>query len=102
MLTESDQKSDCSAFIEFLLQAIEDSLQEAISTQPDVVLEKTWVKTPEQILMLLQQNPHMTLSEVAGSIGKSVSTVERAVAKLKKQNRLAYHGPKKGGYWMCQ
>ena len=102
LLTESDQKSDCSAFIEFLLQAIEDSLQEAISTQPDVVLEKTWVKTPEQILMLLQQNPHMTLSEVAGSIGKSVSTVERAVAKLKKQNRLAYHGPKKGGYWMCQ
>lgn len=110
LLTESDQKSDCSAFIEFLLQAIEDSLQEAISTQPDVVLEKTrvemrvemQVKTPEQILMLLQQNPHMTLSEVAGSIGKSVSTVERAVAKLKKQNRLAYHGPKKGGYWMCQ
>ena len=32
LLTESDQKSDCSAFIEFLLQAIEDSLQEAIST----------------------------------------------------------------------
>ena len=106
LLTESDQKSDCSAFIEFLLQAIEDSLQEAISTQPDVVLEKirveTRVKTPEQILMLLQQNPHMTLSEVAGSIGKSVSTVERAVAKLKKQNKLVYHGPKKGGYWHIQ
>ena len=106
LLTESDQKSDCSAFIEFLLQAIEDSLQEAISTQPDVVSEKTrvdmQVKTPEQILLLLQQNPHMTLSEVADAIGKSVSTVERAVAKLKKENRLAYHGPKKGGYWHIQ
>ncbi len=102
LLTESDQKSDCSAFIEFLLQAIEDSLQEAISTQPDVVPEKTRVKTPEQILLLLQQNPHMTLSEVADTIGKSVSTVERAVAKLRKENRLAYHGPKKGGYWICQ
>ena len=107
LLTESDQKSDCSAFIEFLLQAIEDSLLEAISTQPDIVSEKTrvetrvemQVKTPEQILLLLQQNPHMTLSEVADAIGKSVSTVERAVAKLKKQNRLVYHGPKKGGYW---
>ncbi len=118
LLTESDQKSDCSAFIEFLLQAIEDSLQEAISTQPDIVSEKTrvemrvetrvemrvemQVKTPEQILLLLQQNPHMTLSEVADTIGKSVSTVERAVAKLKKENRLAYHGPKKGGYWHIQ
>lgn len=30
LLTESDQKSDCSAFDEFLLQAIEDDLQEAI------------------------------------------------------------------------
>ncbi len=60
------------------------------------------VKTLEQILLLLQQNPHMTLSEVADTIGKSVSTVERAVAKLKKENRLAYHGPKKGGYWHIQ
>ncbi|WP_281054815.1 winged helix-turn-helix domain-containing protein [Tolumonas auensis] len=60
------------------------------------------VKTPEQILLLLQRNPHMTLSEVADAIGKSVSTVERAVAKLKKQNRLVYHGPKKGSYWICQ
>ncbi len=60
------------------------------------------VKTPEQILLLLQQNPHMTLSEVADTIGKSVSTVERAVAKLKKQNRLVFQGPKKDGYWICQ
>ena len=111
LLTESDQKSDCSAFIEFLLQAIECSLQEAISTQPDVVLEKTRVetpvktrvemqeKTPEQILLLLQQNPYMTLSEVAVAIGKSTSAVERAVAKLKRADKLVFNGPKKDGYW---
>ncbi len=60
LLTESYHKSDCSAFIEFLLQAIEDSLQEAISIQPDVVPEKMraemQVKTPEQILLLLQHD----------------------------------------------
>jgi Fic family protein len=111
LLTESDQKSDCSAFIEFLLQAIECSLQEAISTQPDAVLEharvevlvetrvKTPVKTPEQILLLLQQNPYMTLSEVAVAIGKSTSAVERAVAKLKRADKLVFNGPKKDGYW---
>jgi Fic family protein len=109
-LTESDQKSDCSGFIEFLLQAIEDCLQEAINAQPEGVFDKarvetqvkTRVKTPEQIVSLLQQNPNMTLSEVAAAIGKSASAVERAVAKLKMQNKLAYHGPKKGGYWICQ
>ena len=110
LLTESDQKSDCSAFIEFLLQALESSLQEAITTQADIVLEtqvemrvETRVeiqkKTPDQILLLLEQNPRMTLSEVAVAIGKSISAVERAVAKLKQADKLAFIGPKKGGHW---
>ena len=105
LLTESDQKSDCSAFIEFLLQAIEDSLQEAINTQPDTekMRVKTQVemrvKTPDLVLQQLSTNPNMTLAEVAKQIGKSVTTVERTVAKLKQQGRLAFIGPKKGGRW---
>ena len=105
LLTESDQKSDCSAFIEFLLQAIEDSLQEAINTQPDTektrvqMRVQTRVQTPELILALLREHPQMSLADVAQQIEKSVSTVERAVAKLKKQGRLAFIGPKKGGRW---
>jgi len=39
------------------------------------------------------------LADVAATIGRSVSAVERAAAKLKTQNRLAYEGPKKGGKW---
>nr|WP_321239761.1 Fic family protein [uncultured Tolumonas sp.] len=105
LLTESDQKSDCSAFIEFLLQAIEDSLQEAINTQPDTektrvqMRVQTRVQTPELILALLSEHPQMSLAEVAQQIEKSVTTVERAVAKLKKQGRIAFVGPKKDGYW---
>lgn len=105
LLTESDQKSDCSAFIEFLLQAIEDSLQEAINTQPDTektrvqTRVKTRVQTPELILTLLRAHPQMSLADVAQQIEKSVTTVERAVAKLKTQGRLAFIGPKKDGYW---
>jgi Fic family protein len=105
LLTESDQKSDCSAFIEFLLQAIEDSLQEAINTQPDTektrvqMRVQTRVQTPELILALLREHPQMSLADVAQQIEKSVTTVERAVAKLKTQGRLAFIGPKKDGYW---
>ena len=105
LLTESDQKSDCSAFIEFLLQAIEDSLQEAINTQSDTekmrvqMRVQTRVQTPELILNLLSEHPQMSLADVAQQIEKSVSTVERAVAKLKIQGRLAFIGPKKDGYW---
>lgn len=105
LLTESDQKSDCSAFIEFLLQAIEDSLQEAINTQPDTekmrveMQVQMRVQTPELILALLREHPQMSLADVAQQIEKSVSTVERAVAKLKTQGRIAFIGPKKDGYW---
>ncbi|WP_226100511.1 Fic family protein [Dickeya oryzae] len=116
-LTEADQKSDCSAFIEFLLQAIEESLQEAIEHQssPPMSRVKTQVKTqvemqvemrvqmprktPEQILNLLRQHPQMSLSEVAQQLGKALSTVERAVAKLKAQGHLTFIGPKKNGHW---
>ena len=59
---------------------------------------KTPVKTPEQILEALGARPDLTLTELAISIGKSVSAVERATAKLAKENRLKYVGPKKGGH----
>jgi ATP-dependent DNA helicase RecG len=41
----------------------------------------------------------MTLGDVAGTIGKSVRAVERATAKLVKDGRLIYVGPRKGGHW---
>lgn len=41
----------------------------------------------------------MTLTEVAAQLGKSVSAVERASAKLVADGKLRYVGPKKGGHW---
>lgn len=38
----------------------------------------------------------MTLTEVAAQLGKSVSAVERASAKLVADGKLRYVGPKKG------
>ena len=102
LLGEADARSDCSAFIVFLLQAIESSLQEAVSEVTKTrgqTQNETRVKTPEQILAVLQQHPDWTLAEVAQAIGRSVSSVERAVAKLQKQNKLTRHGPNKGGRW---
>ncbi len=60
---------------------------------------KTRVETPHRILELLRASPEMTLADVAAVIGKSLSTVERASAKLVKEARLRYVGPRKGGHW---
>lgn len=104
-LGEADNSSDCSVFIEFLLEAMQQSLQEAIANQPtelEMRVEKqvkTRVKTPEAILALLKTHQMMSLSEVAITLGKATSTIERAVTKLQQENRLSHVGAKKGGVW---
>ena len=60
---------------------------------------KTPVKTPEAILTLLNEQPDLTLADIAKQIGKSVSAVERAAKKLGDQGKLKYVGPQKGGHW---
>lgn len=57
------------------------------------------IKTPEQILHALAADPQLTLAEMAQAIGKSASAVERAAAKLVKEGRLRFVGPRKGGKW---
>lgn len=60
---------------------------------------ETPVKTPEWLIGLLRGNPSMTLAEVAKEIGKSQRAVERAAAKLVREGRLRYIGPRKKGRW---
>ena len=60
---------------------------------------ETPVKAPVEILRLLADKPSMTLAEVAAEIGKSISSVERASAKLVKAGKLRHVGPTKGGHW---
>lgn len=103
-LARADATSDCSGFIEFMLQAIADSLRDAVATEMRVETKvKTRVqpkpRTPEQILSLLREQPELSLVEVAGVIGRAVSTVERAAARLQAEERLRHVGPKKSGRW---
>jgi ATP-dependent DNA helicase RecG len=57
------------------------------------------VETPARILALLAANPQMTLVQVAATLGRARSTIERAVAQLVRQSRLRFVGPRKGGHW---
>ncbi|WP_235890097.1 Fic family protein [Maribrevibacterium harenarium] len=117
-LREADSKCDCTAFIEFLLSSMNEALNEAIQvgakmrvekplkttemrveTQVEMRVEKP-LKTTDQILLMLEEDPTLTLSELSARIGRVKSTVERAVGKLKKEGRLEFRGPKKGGRWV--
>ena len=113
-LSQADSRSDCTEFILFLLEALRDALAQAIAIQPAVVsphqekmrvemkvetqVEKR-VKTPHAILAELAAEPTRTVKQVAERIGKSTSTVERAVAMLVKDGQLRFVGPRKSGRW---
>jgi ATP-dependent DNA helicase RecG len=76
--------------------------REALELERETLVKtrvETLVKTPDGILQLLREKPTMTLAEVATTIGKSLSAVERASAKLVKAGQLKHIGPQKGGYW---
>ena len=75
------------------------SLEEKVGETPVETRVETRVETPDRIIELLQAHPHLTLVEVAARIGKSVSAVERATAKLTSEGRLRRVGPRKGGHW---
>jgi ATP-dependent DNA helicase RecG len=57
------------------------------------------VKIAGRLIVVLQKNPAMTLAEAAIATGKSLRAVERACAKLIKNNQIRHIGPRKGGHW---
>ena len=102
-LNDSTAASDCAPFIRFMLGCIHEAVVKAdrktpVETPVEMPVEKA-VRTPQQILALLRQQPELTLAEVAQALGRSLRTIERAAARLQADGRLRYQGPKKGGHW---
>ena len=51
------------------------------------------------VLELLQENPMRSREEMAGIIGKSVRTVQRALDKLSAEGKIKRTGTARNGYW---
>lgn len=56
----------------------------------------------ERILSYLRDNPLATLADTSKALGISLSTLNRDVAQLKSEQRLARIGPKHGGEWLAE
>jgi ATP-dependent DNA helicase RecG len=78
--------------------SVKTSVKTSVETPVETPVE-TSLKTPEMVLAILEKSPTMSLAEVARVAGKSSRAIERAVRKLREQNKLRYVGPKKGGHW---
>lgn len=101
ILRQCDKTSDCTAFVEFMLQNLADALREGIST-PHQMSEEMSEKMSEKevtILQLLTVQPRITASALASMLGVTSRTVERYLSALQKKGRVQRVGGKKGGAW---
>ncbi len=111
-IRDSTQATDCAPFIRFMLGCIHEavikatartsvktSVKTSVEESLEIAARKQMARTPQQVLILLRQQPKLTLNEVAQAIGRSTRTVERIAAALQSAGKLRYRGPKKGGHW---
>lgn len=60
---------------------------------------KASVKTSVKIVSMMRENPHITIKEIAGALGKSVRSIEMQVTKLKNDNAIKRVGSARSGHW---
>ncbi len=65
----------------------------------DEVARETKGETKGEIIHLLQQNPDITIPELAKKLGLSDSGIEYNIRQLKKQGRIKREGSTKDGTW---
>lgn len=94
-LADADNLADSTPFIEFMLQALLDSMIEVSAKTSG----KESVKTSGKILVLIRENELVTIPELATTIGVSERSIERNLKKLQAEKRLSRIGPANGGHW---
>jgi Fic family protein len=104
VLGEADQASDCTVFIEFMLQALTQALRAGVETViPTTLSDKMAVemsgKTSSAILDALRLTPNLTIPQLAQKTGMSTRTVERHLKLLQQQALITRIGSKKSGHW---
>jgi ATP-dependent DNA helicase RecG len=56
-------------------------------------------KTSDRILIMLTNDPHLTIPELAETLQLSTRAIEKQINRLQSINRLRRIGPAKGGHW---
>ncbi|MCK4563804.1 MAG: Fic family protein [Verrucomicrobia bacterium] len=100
-LASSDQQGDCTQFITFMLEVIEDTLtQNAPANAPaNVPVNLKVLKTPQAVMACIQQDNTITRQEMAERIGKDIRTIARAIKRLQESGCLKRVGSDKTGQW---
>ncbi len=61
--------------------------------------QKTSQKTSQKIILLMQNDPMITIAELAQNIGITERAIKMQIEKMKAQGKIRRIGPDKGGLW---
>jgi Fic family protein len=104
---------DCRPFIDFMLDAIENSLHKYVDIAssaevlPDTVADVgvnvgVNVGVKFDIVSKLKVQPALTAQELAAMLNRSPRTIERYIKELRERGVLVRAGSDKSGYWQVQ
>ena len=97
----SDANSDSTAFIEFMLSVIFDTIESILATESKITQKITQKITVNQqkIIQAIRDNPYITQEELAGIVGIARLNIIKNMKKLQEQHIITRVGADKNGYW---
>jgi len=93
-IEESSGIGESTPFVEFMLEVILETIQSSVNSSV-----KSSVNTEDKILLLIQDNPAITISNIAKNLGLTTRAIEKQVAKLKEEKKLKREGSARKGKW---
>lgn len=100
-----ERADDCAYYIEFMLQAILDTANEAISVRQGATPDADGAKGMAElisgkILEAIRANPRISRKDLAVLLDRSQDLIKYHVKKLVAGGRIKHVGPTKGGHWV--
>ena len=103
-LSLSDANSDSTAFIEFMLSVILNTIESILDTESKITAKITQKITVNQqkIIQAIKDNPYITQEELAAVVGIARLNIIKNMKKLQEQHIITRVGADKNGYWRVE
>ncbi len=101
---------DCRPFIDFMLDAVENSLYKYVDIATETTAKElgvgvnvgVYVGVKADIIGKLKEQPTLSAKELAALLKRSTRTIERHIRELREQGILVRVGSDKSGYWQIK
>ncbi len=99
-LNTANRRGETTGFVAFMLTAIRDAMQGVIAAQAQHVGENVGEKGGEaSVIAILRRMPKVSASAIAEMTHLSSRQIERILARLKQEGKIARHGSASSGSW---